>query len=260
MKVLVVNPNTSREMTETIRTAAESAGYLVGVDVAVVHPESGPASIEGHFDEVVSAYWTLDCVLRVVDDFDGVVVACYGAHPVIDALREAITAPVLGIMEASVLYALPLGARFSIVTTSPRWQPMLEEAVRALGVERRCASVRSTGLAVLDLERLPPQQVRARLADEARSAIERDGAEVIVLGCAGMAGLQESVAAATGVPVIDAVVAGVAMVSALAKCGARTSKRNLYGAVDPRPGVNVPPGLARIYSSRASTESGPTSS
>ena len=97
------------------------------------------------------------------------------------------------------------------------------------------------------------------LADCAKAAIERDGAEVIVLGCAGMAGLQESVAAATGVPVIDAVVAGVAIVTALAKCGARTSKRNLYRAVDPRPGVNVPLGLARIYSSRASTESGPTS-
>jgi allantoin racemase len=247
-RVLVVNPNASREMTETIRIAAESAGQLTGVDVAVVHPEHGPASIEGHFDEVVSAYWTLDCVLRVVNDFDGVVVACYGAHPAINALREAITLPVMGIMEASVLYALPLGGVFSIVTTSPRWVPMLEEALRTLGVEGRCASVRSTGLAVLDLERLPAEQVRARLAAEACSAIEQDGAEVIILGCAGMAGLQETVAAATGVPVVDPVVAGVVLVGGLARTGARTSKHNLYRPVDPRPGVDVPLGLARIYS------------
>ena len=246
-RVLVVNPNTSREMTVTIRTAAESAARAIGVDVTVVSPEQGPASIEGSFDEVVSAYWTLDCVLRAVDDAGGIVVACYGPHPVIDALREAVDVPVMGIMEASVVYALPLGARFAIVTTSPRWQPLLEEGLRGLGLHSRCASVRSTGLAVLDLERLPAEEVRARLAHEARSAVEHDGAEVIVLGCAGMAGLHESVAAAAGVPVIDPVAAGVALVGALAKHGARTSKRNRFRPVDPRPGLPVPAGLARTY-------------
>jgi allantoin racemase len=247
MRLLVVNPNTSREMTETIKSAAESAAQLVDVDVNVICPPLGPASVEGRFDEVVSAYWTVDCVLRAVSDCDGVVVACYGPHPAIDALREALTVPVLGIMEASVLYALPLGARFSIVTTSPRWQPLLSEGVRALGVESRCASVRSSGLAVLDLERCPPEEVHARLAAEARAAVEQDGAEVIILGCAGMAGLHESVASAVGVPVVDPVVAGVALLAALVRTNARTSKRTLYRSVEPRPNMDVPPGVARIY-------------
>ena len=246
-RLLVVNPNTSVEMTETIRRAAETAAAAIGVSVQTVCPSNGPESIEGRFDEIVSAYWTLDCVMQVVADYDGVVVACYGPHPAIEGIREATCVPTMGIMEASVLYALPLGARFSIVTTSPRWQPLLVEGIKLLGVDSRCASVRSSGLAVLDLDRLPHEEVCARLAAEARLAVEIDGAEVILLGCAGMAGLHESVASAAGVPVVDAVWAGVIEVGALARAGAQTSKRNLYRPVEPRPGMDWPPGIANVY-------------
>jgi allantoin racemase len=246
-RLLVVNPNTSSEMTATIRTSADAAARAIGVDADTICTASGPPSIEGRFDEIVSAYWTLDCVMQVAERYDGVVVACYGPHPAIEGIREATELPTLGIMEASILYALPLGSKFSIVTTSPRWQPLLEEGLAILGVETRCASVRSSGLAVLDLDRLPAADVCARLAAEASAAVEHDGAEVILLGCAGMAGLQELVAATVGVPVVDAVWAGVIMTGALARAGARTSKRNRYRPVDQRHETTVPPGLARIY-------------
>ncbi len=255
VRLLVVNPNTSREMTETIAVAARAAAPL-GVEVDIVCPERGPESIEGRFDEVVSAYWTLDGVLRVADRYDGFVVACYGPHPAIDALREVTTKPTLGIMEASILQALPLGGRFSIITTSPRWQPLLEEGVRLLGVESRCASVRSSGLAVLDLEQLPEQQVRDRLCDEAQRAVDDDGAEVICLGCAGMAGLQEAVRAATGVPVVDGVRAAVGLLPGLVQSGLRTSKRNLYRPVDLRPPMGLPDGLERVYAGRLASNPG----
>jgi allantoin racemase len=249
MRLLVINPNTSREMTETIRVSAEAAAHTIGVEVDTRCPSSGPESIEGRFDEIVSAYWTLDCVMQMADRYAGIVVACFGPHPAIEGIREATDVPTMGIMEASILYALPLGSTFSIVTTSARWQPLLEEGVRLLGLESRCASVRSSGLAVLDLERLPAEQVCARLADEARAAVLQDGAEVILLGCAGMAGLEETVARAAGVPVVDSVRAGVTMVGALARSGARTSKHNLYRPVEPRSSIDVPPGLARVYHS-----------
>jgi len=247
MRLLVINPNTSRAMTETIRASAEIAAQVAGVEVDTRCPSVGPESIEGRFDEIISAYWTLDCVMRVADHYAGIVVACYGPHVAIEGIREATEIPTLGIMEASMLYALPLGSKFGIVTTSPRWQPLLEEGVRSLGMESRCAGVRSTGLAVLDLERLPEEQVRTRLAEEARAAVAEDGAEVIILGCAGMAGLEESVANAAGVPVVDSVHAGVTMVAALARSGARTSKHNLYRPVEPRSFSELPPGLARVY-------------
>ena len=200
-RLLVVNPNTSQAMTKTIRRSAESSALALDVATDTICASVGPESIEGKFDEIVSAYWTLDCVMRIVDRYDGVVVACFGPHPVIDGIREATEIPTMGILEASVLYALPLGARFSIVTTSPRWEPLIHEGVKVLGVEPRCASVRSSGLAVLDLDRLSHDEVVHRLAGEAEAAVSRDGAEVIVLGCAGMAGVGEPVAVATGVPV-----------------------------------------------------------
>jgi allantoin racemase len=249
-RLLVINPNTSRTMTATIRASAEAAACALDVQVDALCASAGPESIEGRFDEIVSAYWTLDTVMRVVDDYDGIVVACFGPHPVTDGIREATDRPTLGIFEASMLYAMPLGARFSIVTTSPRWEPLLAEGVRLHGLEARCASVRSSGLAALDLERLPHAEVLRRIAEQAELAVTRDGAEVIILGCAGMAGLRDTAAAAVSVPVVDAVAAGVSLVAALVRSGARTSKRTLYQPVLPRPELQLPAGLARVYRQR----------
>jgi allantoin racemase len=244
--LLVINPNTSAAMTRTILDVArDSADPEVVVDA--LSPRLGPASVEGQVDEVVSAYWTLEAALPVARDYDGVIVACYGPHPVIGALREVLTQPVVGIMEASILHALPLGGRFSIVTTSPRWPPLLRDGVRVLGLQDRCASIRSSGLAVLDLEALPEDVVRERLCSAARQAVEQDGAEVICLGCAGMAGLDNVVSQATRVPVVDGVRAAVALLSGMVRTGATTSKRALYQPVDQRPLIGLPPGITAAY-------------
>jgi allantoin racemase len=256
MRLLLINPNTSADMTAAILAAGRAALPANAGDVAIdaVQPERGPASIEGQLDEVVSAHWALDAVLPIADRYDGFIVACYSLHPLIGALREVLDQPVVGIMEASILYALPLGGRFSIVTTSLRWQPLLTEGVRALGFEQRCASVRSSGLSVLELGSLPADLVRQRLCDEAVAAVQRDGASVICLGCAGMAGLEAAVSAASGVPVIDGVRAGVLFVRALVEARAHTSKHGLYSPPLGQAAIGLPPGIAPSYApSRAAT-------
>ena len=91
------------------------------------------------------------------------------------------------------------------------------------------------------------EEVCARLIEEARQAVETDGAEVIGLGCAGMAGLEEGIRAATGVPVIDGVRAAVALVQSLVSTGVRTSKRNLYRPVERRSGAGLSAGIALGY-------------
>ena len=248
MRLLVINPNTSHKMTDTIRVSAvEAAGDAAVVDT--VCPRNGPKSIEGRFDEVVSAYWTLDQAMELAPGYDGVILACYSQHVVIGALREALSQPVVGIMEASIMYALPLGNRFSIVTTSRRWQPLLEEGVLVLGLQDRCASVRSTNLAVLDLERLPDEDVIRALCDAAHAAVTHDDAEVICLGCAGMAGLEEAVRQAIGVPVVDPVRAAVLMTMGMVQNGLSTSKRNSYSPILSRPSDELPSGLAHAYQS-----------
>jgi allantoin racemase len=246
MRLLVINPNTSASMTRTILAAARGVA-TADVIVDALEPQRGPTSVEGRFDEVISAYWTLDAVLPVASRYDGFIVACYGHHPVIGALREALQQPVLGIMEASILHALPLGDRFSIVTTSERWRPLLIEGVRVLGLQDRCASVRSSGLAVLDLEALPAEVVRERLCAAACEAIATDGAEVICLGCAGMAGLDTAVRQVARVPVIDGVTAAVVILTGLVRTAAATSKQALYQPIAKRSIVGLPRGITTAY-------------
>lgn len=245
MRLLVVNPNTSPEMTEAIHRAAVTAA---GPDCAVetVHATAGPRSIEGVFDEAASLMGTLEWVLRR-DDVDAYVFACFSAHPAIDAARELTTKPALGIAEAAMTLANLLGHRFSVVTTSPRWKPLLEDAVRKYGFESRCASVRSSGLAVLDLDALPRQQVIDRLVTEARRAVHEDGAESIVLGCAGMADLEARLREALDVPILESVAAGVSLAATLVRLGLGTSKAGAYQPVLPREVDGLPALFRRVY-------------
>ncbi|HEV7665281.1 MAG TPA: aspartate/glutamate racemase family protein, partial [Chloroflexota bacterium] len=120
------------------------------------------------------------------------------------------------------------------VTTSPRWRPMLIDAVRLYGYAERCASVRASGLTVLDVDELPQREVRARLLAEAQQAITKDGAEVIVLGCAGMSGLDAELSASLGAPVVDGVAAAVKIAEALVACRLETSKLGTYHWASPR--------------------------
>jgi hypothetical protein len=125
-----------------------------------------------------------------------------------------------------------LGRRFAIVTTDARWQPLLTDALHAHHLAPHSVGVFSSGLGVLDLERKPAAEVVATLGDIARRAVAHDGAEVIVLGCAGMTGLAEGVRAAVGprVPVVDGVTAAVEMVASLARQRLFTSGAGLYAS------------------------------
>jgi allantoin racemase len=250
MRLLVVNPNTSPEMTAAIHRAAETAARATAgpdVQVETVQATAGPRSIEGHFDEAVSLLGTLEQVLRRADQVDAYVFACFSAHAAINATRELSAKPALGIAEAAMALASLVGHRFSIVTTSPRWKPLLEDAVRAYGYESRCASVRSSGLAVLDLDALPREQVIERLVGEARRAVQEDGAEAIVLGCAGMADLDARLREALDVPIVESVAAGVSLACTLARLGLGTSKVGAYQPVLPREVEGLPALFRRVY-------------
>lgn len=227
MKILVINPNTSRHMTETIDKQAHFAASHS--TIVTIQPDEGPRGIESQYEEVVSAYLSWEKI-RSHDylDADAYLVACYSAHPLIGMLRERVTEPVLGIMEASVIGAMPLGDKFSVITTSKRWEPLLKEGIINLGAGGRLASVRSTGMSVCDLDRLPEDQVINKLVNEAQIAVTADSAEVLCLGCAGMGGLASSLRQATGVPIVDGVSVGIRLLEALVLEGLTTSKNGRY--------------------------------
>jgi allantoin racemase len=241
MRVLIINPNTSEEFTNRIQDIANRYA-LPGTKPVAVNPTSGPKSIESVYDELLSSVGTLEVGISKQDQYDAIVIACYSDHPTIYALREITDKPVLGIAEASMYVACMLGYRFSIVTTNEEWEPLLWDAVRHYGLTERCVSVRSTRMPVLALEE-NPENTYGLIAKTAKQAIEEDGAEVICLGCAGMAGLDKQLQKELGVPVLDGVVCALKLLEGMVGYGLKTSKRRAYA----QPGHKPLLGFAEIF-------------
>ena len=232
MKILLVNPNTSVPMTASIAAAAREVA-AAGTEIVPVQPSFGPLSIEGHYDEAFAAAGVAEQVrLAVSWRPDAVVVACFG-DPGLDAAREVVDAPVLGIAEAAFHAASFLATGFSVVTTMTRTCVMAERLVQRYGFERQCRGIHGTDIPVLELEACGPATVGA-IERAASAALERDGSGAIVLGCAGMAPLCRTLEQRLGVPVIDGVAVAVKFAEALAALGLRTSKRGDYATPLPK--------------------------
>jgi allantoin racemase len=224
MRLLVVNPNTTASMTAKIGAAARAAAGQ-GSEIIAVNPESGPPSIEGYFDEVF-AIPGLIAEMRRAGPVDATIIACFDDTG-LDAARSLSLAPVIGIGEAAFHMASLVAGKFSVVTTLSRSVPAIEHNLVRYGLAARCARVRAADVAVLELER-PGSPARGRISREIDRAIEEDGAEAIVLGCAGMADLAAELGREHGLPVVDGVAAAVKLAESLVGLGLSTSKRGGY--------------------------------
>lgn len=224
MRILVVNPNTTATMTRKIGVAAQRAA-APGTEIVAINPAHGPASIEGYYDEALSLAGLLQAV-REAQDFDAVVVACFDDTG-LDALRCLTDKPVVGIGEAAYRIAAMLSNKFSVVTTLARSVPALEHNLRRYGMQHQCQRVRSSEVAVLDLEDAKPEALD-KIRDEIALALQDDRAEAIVLGCAGMADLAHSLSDEFGVPVLDGLACAVALCEGMVRLGVRTSRQGGY--------------------------------
>lgn len=220
MRIKLINPNTSSAMTEAMARAAREVASP-GTRIDAVTTLSGPASIEGHYDEAISVIGLID-QMRADPNADAYVIACFG-DPGLLAARELTGAPVLGIAEAAMHSATFLATSFSVVTTLERTRIISEALVRNYGMQAACRRVRATDLPVLELEE-PGDRVNEIVFAECLRALDEDRCGAIVLGCAGMAGLVEYLRARLPVPVIDGVTAAVKFAEALVGAGLRTSK------------------------------------
>jgi allantoin racemase len=244
MRILVINPNTTQAMTDEIaKVALAAAGD--GTEVETVQPKAGPRSIEGNADEVLAGYHTLDLVAGTRGRYDAYVIACYG-DPALAACREVSEVPVIGIAEASFHMASLVAYKWSVVTVLPRVKPLLEELVHRNGMEMRCASIRCTPLTVLEIEE-DIERTKRMMVEEGRQAIADDGAEAILLGCAGLGPLDKWMQDQLGVPVLDGVACAVKLAEGLHTYGVTTSKVAAYKDPEPKELVACPGTLAPIY-------------
>ena len=230
MRILVVNVNTTHSMTEGIAEAARRVA-APGTEIVPLTPAFGAESVEGHFESYLAAVAVMDCVVRYPKPYDAVIQAGYGEHGR-EGLQELLDVPVVDITEAAATTAMFCGRRYAVVTTLDRAVPLIEDRLELAGLDAHCASVRASGMSVLELESEPERAVSAIVA-AAEAAVTQDRAEVVCLGCGGMADLEERIRARTGVPVVDGVAAAVTVAESLVRLGLRTSKVRAYAA--PRP-------------------------
>jgi allantoin racemase len=221
-KILVVNPNTTASMTQTIGAAARAVA-APGTEIIAVTSSMGPASIEGFYDEAFAVPGLIRALLEA-PDADAGIIACFDDTG-LDAARSVARFPVVGICEAALVTAGQLAKRIAIVTTLPRSIVPLEELVRRYGFADR-ALVTACNVAVLDLEKLDSDAAE-KLDAEIALALDK-GAEAIVLGCAGMADLALTLSQRFGIPVIDGVAAAVKQAEALVGLKLTTSRRGSY--------------------------------
>lgn len=216
MRILLINPNSDLEMTEAIQQSAEA--FAAGEYEVVTKATPGaPQFIETYRDELLAAPGMMQLVRVNEDDFDAMIIACH-CDPNLDAMKEISSIPVVGIGEASMKLATMLGHTFSVVTTHIHSIPGKIANARKMHLQDLMVSVRA------------PERGEEDLGDEqlfvglSRRAVEEDLAEVIVLGCAGLTGMDKLIEKELGVPVLDGVICALIIATGLVKYGVSTSK------------------------------------
>jgi allantoin racemase len=230
MRILVVNPNTTRSMTEKAVKAARAVA-AAGTEIIAATSLMGPVSIEGHYDGALALPGLLAEINKAeMTGTQAAIIACFDDTG-LDAARSLASFPVLGICESALVTAGFLAQRFTVVTTLERSRVLLENLSRHYGFGGR-AKIRAADIPVLDLED-PAAGALGKLRCQIELALSEDSAEAIVLGCAGMADLAYALQEEYGVPVIDGVSAAIKQAEALVAQRLTTGKRGSYAT--PRP-------------------------
>ena len=170
MRILIVNVNTTESMTEGIGAQARKVA-APGTEIVALTPRFGAESVEGNFESYLAAVGVMDAVMRYDEPFDAVIQAGYGEHGR-EGLQELLDVPVVDITEAAASTAMFLGHKYSVVTTLDRAVPLIEDRLKLAGLDARCASVRASGMAVLELETEPERAVEA-IVEQASIAVTR---------------------------------------------------------------------------------------
>lgn len=197
--LIVINPNSSHAVTEGIDAAIDPFRQF-GVPIRCETLTEGPPGIETQ----KQADLTIAPMLRLAERLEpqalGYVIACFG-DPGLFALRDQSDLPVLGIQESAVATAITLGQRFGVIAILPGSIPRHLRAFGAMGVTDRLAGDRSLGLGVAELA--DEHRTQSAMIDTGKQLRDIDGADVLIMGCAGMAQYRDILEQETFLPVVD---------------------------------------------------------
>lgn len=208
MRILVINPNSTEAVTRGIDEAVEPLRIPGGPAIDCVTLKDGPPGIETqqHVDGVVPHLLSL--LSEKEKQYAAFVIACY-SDPGLHSLREATRKPVLGISECGILTALTLGQKFGVIAILRQSIARHLRYVGALGLSERLAAELPVGLGVTELA--DEAKTFRRMVDVGKALREDHGADVVVMGCAGMARYRKPLQEEIGIPVVEPTQAAVAM-------------------------------------------------
>lgn len=242
MRILVVNSNTTPSVTDRIGAAARAVASP-GTEITAVSAPFGLPLIVTRADWLVAGPATLAALAQHRGRYDAAVIACFG-DPGLDAAKELLDVPVLGISEAAFHAACMLGRRFGVVSFTAALRPMFEECLAHHGLAARCAGFRMGPAFSGDPGTVAEDRLDLLAALCAESAAQ-DGAECIILAGGPLAGLAPRLQPRVAVPLVDGTQAAVRLAEAMAGLMPRHPRAHRARAL-----TGFDAGVAGLYGAR----------
>lgn len=248
MRLLLINPNISDSVSELIGAEARRSA-AAGTEIEVLTAAFGVAYIETRFEALIGAYAAAHLAAEHHARFDAVIVAAFG-DPGLSGLREALPVPVTGLTEAALASACLLGSRFSIVAISQRIRAWYRETVEQYGLAGRLTSIRGLDEPLADIGTVQSDQGE-RLVRLAERCVDDDGADVIVLAGAPLAGLARSLAGRLPVPAVDGVSSAVRHAETLVRLAPGKARRGSFAPPPVKPNRGLSAALQQLLANHS---------
>ena len=243
MRILLLNPNTTQAVTGLLLAAGQPAADA-GTELIPLTAARGVPYIATRAEAQIGGAVALEMLAEHHRRADGAIIAAFG-DPGLMGARELFDFPVVGMAEAAMLTACMLGRRFAIVTFATALGPWYQECVELHGLTGRLAGIRMLDGAFRSISDVQAEK-EALLVDLANRAVTEDGADVVILGGAPLAGLAEKVADRIPVPVVDQIAAAVKQIEALVTLKPRKATAGTFR----RPGAKDTTGLPQALAAR----------
>jgi Asp/Glu/hydantoin racemase len=247
MKLLIANPNISRSVTDLIEAEARRVA-APDTEIAMATAASGVAYIETRFEALLGAHAVATLAGERLGQYDALLVAAFG-DPGLLALKEVLDVPVVGMTEAALMTAAQLGQRIGIIAISHRITAWYRECVDQYGLLSRLAGIRHLNTPLRDPGTVQTDHA-ARLLELSEQAVREDGADVLILAGAPLAGLARSLAGQLPVPVVDGVSSGVCQAEALVRLRSGAVLEGSFARPPVKPNAGLAPGVVALLAGK----------
>jgi allantoin racemase len=247
MRLLILNPNTSKSVTERIAAQARATA-APGTELLLDTSDRGVPYIATRAEATIGGHVALEMLARRQGEFDAAIIAAFG-DPGLGGARELFDQPVVGLAEAGILTACMLGRRFAVVSFSSTLEPWYRECVEMHGLSGRLAGIFTLTEPFRDIARVSEEKAD-KLVALCGSAIREGAADVVVLAGAPLAGLAPVISDRVPVPVVDCVSAAVCQAETLVRLAPRKATVGSFRRPSPKPTSGLDPALMRWMEQR----------